>query len=202
MARNTAAETFVLRPRQLGFPDDAIAQRVHYVRPERPLAGMMPGALGLVGEQYRPPPVVIDRATEAMTPHRLNPDGADDFATFYALMPAASTVRPGRRPDRHVVKSKDERGRYALGSQHKMASVNGAAHWFDPEWGAPLSAGRHGKVAVTETKDRPRTVRAAAAGGKRVGTMHLRPIPDRGPDAVEVTIEPPSYAEDRTGSRI
>lgn len=191
------AETFVLRLRQLGVPDDAIASGAHYVRPDGPLEGIALKALGSVGERFEPSLVIIDGVTEAMTLHRLSPDKAVDVAEFYALMP--------RRFDRfgpavvlidHVVKSKDERGRYALGSQHKMAGVNGAAYKFEPERGSELSPGRHGKVAVTVTKDRPGSVRRDAGGAKAVGTMHLRPVPERGPDAVDVTIEPPSYEED------
>jgi hypothetical protein len=190
------AEAFVLRLRQLGAPDDAIRGRAHYIRPDRRLEGAAIDALRTVGAQHRPTLVVIDGVTEAMTLHGWNPDKMDDVARFYALLPRRiDQTRAAVVMIDHVVKSRDDRGNYAIGSQHKMAGINGAAYKFEPD--GALSPGRRGKVVVTVTKDRPGSVRKFAADGKRIGTMHLRPVPERGPYALDVTIEPPSFEEDR-----
>jgi hypothetical protein len=191
--------TFIMRLRQLGVSDSDIRDRAHYIRPERPLeqdrGGERPAvkALAEVGDRHRPALVVLDGVTEAYALHELNPNKMDDVARFLALMPrlwdrtGAAVVLID-----HVVKSKDERGRYAIGSQHKMAGVNGAAYRF--EAGA-LSPGRAGTVKVTVVKDRPGQVRKFAGKGKEVGTMHLRPAPDRGPDDLDITVEATTYAE-------
>jgi AAA domain len=188
------ALTFALRLRELGAQDDDIEAYAHHINPGKPLQGVALKALVSVGKRYRPDLIIIDGVTEAMALHGWNPDKMEDVARFYDLMP--------RRWDQtgaavvmidHVVKSKDDRGRYAIGSQHKMAGVNGAAYRFDAE--GPLSPGRHGQVQITVVKDRPGSVRKVAGSGKDVGVMHLRPAPDRGSDALDVTIEAPSLAD-------
>jgi hypothetical protein len=190
------AGTFALRLRQLGLEDAAIRRCAHYVRPDQPLRGPGRAALAEMGSRYDPALVVLDGVTEAMALHGWNPDKMTDVAEFYALFP--------RRIDQtdaavvmidHVVKAKDERGRYAIGSQHKMAAVNGAAYRFDVE-GTPLSPGRPGKVRVTVVKDRPGAVRAFAGSGKEAGTLRLEPMPDRGLDALDVTLEPRTVVDD------
>jgi hypothetical protein len=188
--------TFVLRLRQLGVADPDISHRAHYVRPDRPLTSDgAAAALASVGDRHRPALVVLDGVTEAYALHDLNPNRMDDVARFLDLMP--------RRWDRtgaavvmvdHVVKSKDERGKYAIGSQHKMAGVNGAAYRFDA---VDLAPGRAGDVKVTIAKDRPGQVRKRSGKNKQAGTMHFRPAPDRGgPDGLDITVAPPTYSED------
>jgi hypothetical protein len=81
----------------------------------------------------------------------------------------------------HVTKNSGPhgRGRFAIGGQHKLAGVTGAAYLFEPM--APLSRAIteavNGVVAVTITKDRPGHVRGHAPGGY-VGTMFITAWPD------------------------
>jgi hypothetical protein len=85
----------------------------------------------------------------------------------------------------HVVKSKDERGRFAVGSQHKMAGINGASYVFSVT--EPFAPGAHGQATVLITKDRPGQVRKTAVEHKRAGVFHLR---SAGDDRAEATLEP------------
>jgi hypothetical protein len=189
-----SAKTFVRRLRQLGIPAAKIRKCAHYIRPSKPLETSKgpvlaaQRALYAAGRAHEPDLVVIDGVTEVMALHGLNPNESTDVARFLDLMP--------RRWDRtgsavilidHVVKSKDDRGRYAIGSQHKMAGINGTSYKFELD--GDLSPGRHGEVAITVMKDREGAVREFAKDGKAVGTMHLRPAPDRGPRDLDITIE-------------
>jgi hypothetical protein len=184
---------------EMGVPQAALIEHLHYFRPRKHLT-RTPGAeraLMFAGDRFRPTVVVLDGVTEAMALHGWNANDAGDVALFYDAMP--------RRWERtgavvvtidHVVKAKDERGRYALGSQHKLAGLNGPVYRFDVE--STLAPGRIGKVKMTVSKDREGEVRRVAGGGDLAGYLTLTPVPERegNPRGLEVTVKAPSYEED------
>src|SRR5205085_1821841 len=79
---------------------------------------------------------------------------------------------------------------YAIGGQHKLAGITGAAYRFEvvrPFSRAVGTDPSKGAVTVTVTKDRPGYIRAAAVEG-RIATLELTGWPDGG---VSVALVPP-----------
>jgi hypothetical protein len=94
----------------------------------------------------------------------------------------------------HVVKNRDDQGRYAIGGQHKLAGVTGAAYRFTlirPLARCHGSDPTTGVVVLTVVKDRVGYVRARAADGQKAGTLSLTAWPDGG---VTAHLEPPGTA--------
>jgi hypothetical protein len=90
----------------------------------------------------------------------------------------------------HVTKSKDERGRWAAGAQHKLAGLTGAAYSFTTKQPAGRAVGlqeRTGISAIAVEKDRPGYVRGWASN-KLVGHLELVSYPDGN---ISLTIVPP-----------
>jgi hypothetical protein len=182
-----SARGVIARLRALGVDDDAIAERFDYIRPEEPLT--KPGRADLdaaLGD--RPALVVLDGVTEAMVMHDLDPSNNRDVAAFMEQLP-----RPLARSGAavvlidHVVKAKDGRGRYAIGAQHKLAGLDGAAYSFEAI--RPFGRGREGVARIEVTKDRPGFVRQIAEAGTRVAELYLRSRED---GRVELEVRPVS----------
>src|SRR5262249_20266210 len=91
----------------------------------------------------------------------------------------------------HVAKDKDGRGRFAIGGQHKLAGIDGAA--FVVEAIKPFGRGLSGWARVTVSKDRPGWIRQHARGDV-VGELHVDSDPDGG---VAIALQAP---EIRTGT--
>jgi hypothetical protein len=165
------AAGIVERLRSLGAKDEAIAERFHYVRPDEPLDDAGRRDLARMIERV-PELVVLDGETEALTLHGLDLNDNGDVARFHALLPAlfAAAGAAVVLID-HVVKSRDGRGRWALGAQHKLAGVTGAA--FVLETVRPFGRGLDGLVRMTVTKDRPGHVRGAAVDGKAIAEVFV-----------------------------
>jgi hypothetical protein len=75
----------------------------------------------------------------------------------------------------HVTKAAEGRGRYAIGAQHKLAGIDGAAYLV--ELVKPFGHGKRGLARVTVAKDRGGRVRQHAEGD-RIAELHLRSEPD------------------------
>ncbi len=170
----------------LGVAPDVVAERFHYVRPDEPLSFATEPDLDDVLTTYAPTVAVVDGVTEAMTLQGLDLISNRDTAEFLRLLP--------RRLQRagcavvlidHVVKAKDDRGRHAIGAQHKLAGID-CALVFDVE--RPFGRGLAGVVRIKVTKDRPGQVRPHAVGDRRehVATMHLRSDADTGAVRIEL----------------
>jgi hypothetical protein len=134
--------------------------------------------------------VVIDGIAEAMAINGLDPIRNVDVATFVHEVlnrfrgPGLTTVVID-----HVARGDAGRGRYAYGSQHKLATVDGAAYRFETI--QPFSRVQGGAARIDVAKDRPGYVRSFALSKDRAGV--LRVVPG---DRLEVTVEPPMVAED------
>ena len=153
----TSVARFLLRLRALGIPDADVVERLTYVSPE--------GSVREHGEHYAHlfagrEVVAIDACTAAMTAEGLNPDKALDVAAWKSRLPdwaigegAAVLVVD------HVVKSREDRGRWATGSGHKLAATD-VAFSLDAIRHEPFGVGLRGRAWVHVQKDRDGGIRS------------------------------------------
>jgi hypothetical protein len=192
------AETAVERLRALGIADDLIRRRLAYVRPMAPLdEDDLTALTALVRKRYRGGKqttlVILDGVTEGMVLHGLAPDkGNEDVARWFGLLPRPlADAGPAVLQLDHVPKDKDNRGRYAIGGQHKLAGLDGAAYTF--RLVRPFARGLTGSAYVTVAKDRPGRVREVCPAGKSgeqsAGLLVLSS--DTRDGAVSYTFKPP-----------
>jgi hypothetical protein len=90
----------------------------------------------------------------------------------------------------HVAKSKDSRGRWGIGGQHKLAAISGAA--YTVETITPFTRGKGGAANINVSKDRPGMVRELA-DGKHVAVFRLN-------DEGQATISAPVVSRDAEGN--
>jgi hypothetical protein len=171
-----SADTIVRRLRALAVPDDLILERFFYVRPDDPY--QEPASTHALSPAVRAGATlaVIDGATEAFALHGLNPDKGPDVAKLLRLFPRpladhglAVVVID------HVVKAREQQGRWATGSGHKLAALSGAGLVMDTF--RPFGHGLHGIARVSIAKDRPGRVREHATG-RAIADLHLFSEPD------------------------
>ena len=168
-----SAKGVVRRLVALGVPLAAVRQRFAYLRPDVQFTAQgAKHSLGRTGERYRPELIVLDGVTECMALHGWDINSATDVAHFLDLFPrlweqfGAAVVMID-----HVVKSSEAQGRWAIGSQHKLAGVNGASYVFEVT--EVFGIGRDGQAKITVAKDREGEVRKFAQDGKIAGVFHL-----------------------------
>lgn len=145
------AATFVARLRDVGVPDHLIGAHLRYARPEVALdaAGQLALARAAEGCAFG----VVDGITEAMTLHALSLMDNQDVATFLALLPhrLAHLGMAVLQVD-HVVKDSEARGRYAIGGQHKLAGITGAA--YKAVVARSMGRGVRGSTRIVVDKDK------------------------------------------------
>ena len=185
---------FVERLRALGLTAEQIMAHIIYIRPEEPLVNSHGQAtagqvdFGLTLEARQPIDlVVIDGVTEAMTTEDLDLLSNADIATWMRRLPKRlAGTGPAVICVDHVTKSREGRGGWAIGGQHKKAGVTGAAYSFDVV--EPFGRNLTGRIRVMVDKDRPGHVRSIQAADRQVAVMTLQSWPDGG---VTVHLEPP-----------
>lgn len=153
----------------LGASRDSIRDRFAYVRPEESIAalGNREDLADILGD-LRPTLAVLDGVTEAMTMHNLELKDNTDIAKFGRLLPRwVADQGPATVALDHVVKDREQRGRYAIGGVHKLNGVNGAA--FTLENRTQFAIGATGRSGVYVSKDRHAQVRrySLPAAGKQ-----------------------------------
>jgi hypothetical protein len=150
------------------------------------LFGALPAVLTLV---------IIDGVTEAMAAHGLNPLDNADAATFSHRLPVPFAVAGATvLMIDHVTKAAEGRGRYALGAQHKLAAVDGAAYTIDLL--RPFGHGLRGLAKISIAKDRPGRVREHSPRGC-AGMLDLESMEDRSVMA-RITPAPEPAGDERT----
>lgn len=159
--------------RAFGAPPDVLRDHLTYVRPELPLT--VPGArdaLRALVSSRHPSLIVVDGVTEAMTAHGLDIISNADVAKFFALLPRplADLGSCVVLLD-HVTKDRDQRGRFAIGAQHKLSMISGAAFVLDRVKIARIGDEGHSKVSVA--KDRPSGVRPHTDGAGRFADFYF-----------------------------
>jgi hypothetical protein len=143
----------------LGTDPGCIRERFVYLRPEVSIHedGAREHLTRLI-RGWKPTLAVIDGVTEAMTLHGLEMKDNTDVARFGKLLPrfiadqGAAVVALD-----HLVKSTENRGRYAIGGVHKLNAVNGAAYLLENR--QPFGIGVTGRSTVRIAKDRPGQLR-------------------------------------------
>lgn len=186
-------ETIVERLRALGVATDTILDYFSYIQPTGPFDDDARESVeALIQRRGVPTLVVVDAMTEAMAQMDLDPMVGTDVTTFYSGWPAwfKRTGAAVTLLD-HVTKSREGRGRWAIGSERKLSGIDGAAIAFDVL--EPFGRGRTGRVRLSVSKDRPGHVRAYQQAGGTVAVMELRSYPDGG---VMYSLEAPAERSD------
>ena len=162
------ATTAVSRLLALGATPEEIRELFIYIRPDTPATSDIVAGLPGIGATF----AVIDGVTEAMTLHDLDLRDNGDSARFVALLcrPLADQGCSVWQVD-HVTKDRDGRGRFAIGAQHKLAGIDGAAYMLEVI--QPFGRGMQGVSRLTVAKDRPGFVRPVSLYGKSAGDVHL-----------------------------
>lgn len=143
----------------------------HYIRPAEPLGPEGRHALAELLIRTTPPLVVLDGLTEALTLHGLALESNRDVAAFLELVPRfVARQGPAVVIIDHVTKDKEQRGRWAIGAQHKLAGVDGVSYGLEVV--DPVVRDGDGLVRLVVAKDRPGHVRRAAADRKVAGEIH------------------------------
>ena len=153
------AEDIVTRLKLLGVTS-AHAANLTYLRPEAARDITDPYWQSLLQSPARL--IIIDGVTEALTMWGGETKDNDKITTWTRKFPRALARATGAAVVTidHVPKDKETRGRFAIGGQAKLASIDGAAYLIEPL--EPLAPGRIGRLTVRVTKDRPGSVRAVA----------------------------------------
>ncbi|UYM03444.1 hypothetical protein [Solicola gregarius] len=131
-----------------------------------------------------------------MALHGLDPDKNNDAATFAQLLPRriAASGAAAVSLD-HVTKSREGRGRWAIGAQHKLSGLDGASYVLDNR--TPFGVGLTGRTTVRIAKDRPGQLRRNALPSSEgmfwFGDLALK---SRDDTFAEVSVEPPFERED------
>jgi hypothetical protein len=144
----------------LGAPHHALVdpQRFVYIHPERPLSleAERQAFDDLLAQKFDF--AVLDGVTEAMSLEGLSSNLSEDVAAWQHLAPNALASRTGAAVVciDHIPKDKNNQGG-AIGSQHKLSGVTGAAYVLDVK--DPFGKGLQGRSMVRVRKDRPGGVR-------------------------------------------
>lgn len=158
------AASVVRRLLDLGADPEAVRSRFDYRRPEvAPAPGTPERAAWLELLTGRYALVVLDGVTEALdvlAPRGSGVDLNERIAGWLRGYPVALANYTGAAVVLidHVVKNSESRGRHAIGGQHKMAGLTGAAYTVEVK-----DQPRRGHVGVLHlriAKDRPGSIRA------------------------------------------
>lgn len=156
-----------------GASIDHIRDRFHYhqITNSWSVEALLVVEAALVATSYTL--AVLDGITEAMMLCGLSPRDESEVARFWNMLPRrlARTGAAALLID-HVVKDTDQRGRWAIGSEHKMAGIDGAA--FTIEAATPFGRNKTGSARLIITKDRPAWLRQHAAHGKTIAEFHVK----------------------------
>ena len=199
--RGTVAQRLLL----LGATREQILQRFDYMNPDEdpttPRSLAYPSWLAILNTEYAL--AVVDGVNESLSVFGRKLLDNDDITAWGRAFPrqlAKSTGAAVVCID-HVTKSKDGRGRYAIGGQAKLAYLTGASYTVEPE--DYLAPGKVGALSIRVGKDRPGGVRAHAGEHRAEDRSQLAAravIDSRDPSSILYTLEaPPKPAEVHPG---
>jgi hypothetical protein len=196
------AAGFLARSAALGI--DAVshhkADRLRYIQPSDPVTAgrgdnrYTPGRLALADLcAWQPDLAVIDGVTAGMDLEGLDPERNREVATWLAAV-ARPLARAGAAVPclDHVTKSREGRGRWAIGAQHKLAAIDGAAYTIETVRPVARAIGAdpiEGLYRLTITKDRRGHIRGhTAPGSSTIADVSVTAYPDSG---ITVRLEVP-----------
>ncbi len=193
-----SARNVVKRLMLLGVTGEQIVAHFHYVRPSAKPSS--PTSLGGWREtlDYADTATlsVIDGVTSCLAYAGLDSNSGDDIAAWYNTMPRLiSACGPAVVLIDHVVKSKDNRGRYAGGSMQKLALIDGISYSVDMT--KPVGKGVRGTIVIKSGKDRISEIEEHCAVSWSSNGSHLREaarieINSTDPKLMRVTIARPN----------
>ncbi|MDO3398095.1 hypothetical protein QWJ41_20400 [Nocardioides sp. SOB44] len=185
--------SIVDRLRLLGASKMRIKKSFHYFRPDERITEADQAWFGKLVRRHEPTLVVLDGVTEAYSLHGLSINAAEDAATWFRDFSRRFQVTPSEDYDGpaiveldHVVKSRDERNGWAIGTQHKKAGIKGAMYIVESV--AQFGKGKHGRSRLLLGKDSPGGVDWVPFKRQRyVGDLHCVATDD----GVDAWIESP-----------
>lgn len=193
-----SARNVVKRLLLLGVTGEQIISHLHYVRPSAKPSS--PTSLGGWREtlDYADTATlaIIDGVTSCLAYAGLDSNSGDDIAAWYNTMPRLiSACGPAVVLIDHVVKSKDNRGRYAGGSMQKLALIDGISYSVDMT--KPVGKGVRGTIVIKSGKDRISEIEEHCAVSWSSNGSHLREaarieINSTDPKLMRVTIARPN----------
>jgi hypothetical protein len=141
------------RLRCLGLEDEAIHRSFAYVRPEEPLDPTLIAYVQTLLAERNSRLLVFDSFNPTLGLHGLDPSSTIEVERFWRHFadPFTAAGVAVAVPD-HVVKAREQRGKYAYGSERKHS---GADVHLGMTLIEPAGRGRTGRAKLTVHKDRP-----------------------------------------------
>lgn len=193
-----SARNVVKRLLLLGVTGEQIVQHLHYVRPSAKPSSptSLDGWKETLDYADTATLAIIDGVTSCLAYAGLDSNSGDDIAAWYNTMPQLiSACGPAVVLIDHVVKSKDNRGRYAGGSMQKLALIDGISYSVDMT--KPVGKGVRGTIVIKSGKDRISEIEEHCAVSWSSNGSHLREaarieINSTDPKLMRVTIARPN----------
>jgi hypothetical protein len=148
----------VTRLKNLGVSRANLLQYFTYIRPEGPRDADDPYWQSIL-EPNSATLVIIDGVTESLTMWGGQTKDNDEITRWMRIFPRTVATSSGAAVVLidHITKNAETRGRFAIGGQAKLATIDGAAYLVEPL--EALSPGRTGTLTMRVTKDRPGFIR-------------------------------------------
>lgn len=152
----------------LGLSEYEFATRFAYMRPDEKLARDTKAYADFVRTiETGYDLIIVDGTTDCMAMMGLNPLDLEDSGTFdrMFLKPMAATMAAVLTID-HMTKSKEGRGTWAIGSQHKKAAITGGQYIFEKVH--DFGRGMKGMSRLVVGKDKAGYVRQHQVGDDKL----------------------------------
>lgn len=188
--------TVVDRLLKMGTPKDKLNSLLDYVQPEvDPVTSTVHELQQwqhILSQQYTL--AVLDGVTESLGTCNASSMDNDEVAHWMRKVPRAIADNTGAATllIDHVTKSRESRGRFAIGAQSKLSSLSGASYIVEPV--EPLGVGLKGRLQVKVAKDRPGRVRPHSVGWDKQDRMAIIAdivIDSTNPAAIDYQISKP-----------
>jgi hypothetical protein len=151
----------VNRLKNLGVTRANLLQYFTYIRPDGPRDSDDPYWQDIL-QPDSATLVVIDGVTESLTMWGGQTKDNDEITRWMRIFPRTVATASGAAVVLidHITKNTETRGRFAIGGQAKLATIDGAAYLIEPL--EVLAPGKIGTLTMRVTKDRPGFIRKSA----------------------------------------
>jgi hypothetical protein len=155
------ASDVVGRMKSLGVSRANLLQYFTYIRPDGPRDADDPYWQAIL-ESGSAELIIIDGVTESLTMWGGETKDNDAITRWMRIFPRTVATASGAAVVLidHITKNAETRGRFAIGGQAKLATIDGAAYLVEPL--EALAPGRVGSLTMRVTKDRPGYIRKIA----------------------------------------
>jgi hypothetical protein len=149
------------RLKSLGVSRANLLQYFTYIRPDGPRDADDPYWQAIL-ESGSAELIIIDGVTESLTMWGGETKDNDAITRWMRIFPRTVATASGAAVVLidHITKNAETRGRFAIGGQAKLATIDGAAYLVEPL--EALAPGRVGSLTMRVTKDRPGYIRKIA----------------------------------------